>query len=144
MAQTRPELVEMSASLNSTTDHSQSNESYAEAIKQIFVDPGDSFLDMLRRGRIYDEQVPHMVTIVEEDIELALASGDTLPPSLQAIATYSPGIRKVALVALVQSAVEARNSEMALSGITAGAVPVMQNLGNKVSRFSRKIIGGGD
>ncbi len=144
MGQSVPELVEMSASLNATSDHNQVNESYAEAIKQIFVDPGDSFLDMLRRGRIYDEQVPHMVTIIEEDIELALAAGDRLPPTLQALATYSPGIRKVALVALIQSAVEARNSEMALSGITAGAVPVMQNMGKKAGRFARKIIGGGD
>ncbi len=143
-SQARSELVELSASLNSVSDHSQSNESYAEAIKQIFVDPGDSFLDMLRRGRIFPEQVPHMVTIVEEDIEFALAAGVRLPPSLQALASYSPGVRKVALVALVQSAVDAQNSEMALTGITAGAVPVMQNLAKKTARAARRLIGGGN
>ncbi len=144
MAPPRPELAEMAAILNSTTDHSQTNESYAEAIKQIFVDPGDSFLDMLRRGRIYDDQVPHMVNIVEEDIELALAAEVKLPPSLQALATYSPGIRKAALVGLVQSAVDARNSEMALTGITGGAVPFMQGLAKKTGSVARKLVGGGD
>ena len=144
MVETRPELTEMSASLNSTTDHRQDNESYARAIKEIFIDPGDQFLEMIRRGRIYEEQVPHMVGIIEEDLELSLAAGDHLPASLNALANYSPGIRKVALVALIQRAIEAQNSEMALTGITAGAVPVMQNMARKTGRFARKLIGGGD
>ena len=144
MDQAMPELAEMSASLNSTTDHSREHESYAQAIKEIFIDPGEQFLEMIRRGRIYPEQVPHMVGIIEEDLELSLAAGDFLPASLNALANYSPGIRKVALVALIQSAIEARNSEMALTGITGGAVPFMQNLAKKTGRFARKLVGGGD
>ncbi len=144
MVQVRSELGEMSATLNSTTDHNPGNESYAQAIREIFIDPGDSFLEMLRRGRIYPEQVPHMVAIIEEDIDFELAAGRKLTPPLAALANYSPGIRKVALIALVQSAIDANNSQMALTGITGGAVPFMQNLAKKTGKIARKLIGGVD
>ena len=70
-----------------------------------------------------------MVRVLEEDLELYGATGIALPKDVAPIANYTPGFRKVVLTALVQAGVDSDNTQMALTGITGGAVPFMQNLG---------------
>ena len=55
------ELGEAAALLNASTQHNMGETSFAEHVKDIYVGTGDSFLGMLRRGKIHQEQVAHMV-----------------------------------------------------------------------------------
>lgn len=135
------ELAELSALLNSSTQHYGDGSSYAAEVKDIFVGTGDSFLGMLRRGRIYQEQVPHMVRVLEEDLELYGATGIPLPEDVAPIAGYTPGFRKVVLTALVQAGVDSGNTEMAAATISGGAVPFIQSLGKRMSKSARRLVG---
>lgn len=140
----RGELGEAAAMMDATTWHGAGDASYAAEIKDIYVGTGESFLGMLRRGKIHQEQVPHMVRVLEEDLELYGATGTALPKDVAPIANYTPGFRKVVLTALVQAGVDSDNTQMALTGITGGAVPFMQNLAKRTGTSARKLIGGSE
>ena len=81
------ELGEAAALLNASTQHSMGETSFAEHVKDIYVGTGDSFLGMLRRGKIHQEQVPHMVRVLEEDLELYGSTGMALPKDIAPIET---------------------------------------------------------
>jgi len=137
------ELGEAAALLNASSQHSMGETSFAEHVKDIYVGTGDSFLGMLRRGKIHQEQVPHMVRVLEEDLELYGSTGTALPKDVAPIADYTPGFRKVVLTALVQAGVDSDNTHMAGQVITGGAVPFIQNAMRRGKESAQKLVGAG-
>ena len=144
MVSPRGQLSEMAALLGSTSEHRGDDSSYAAEVKDIFVGTGDSFLGMVRRGKIFPEQVPQMARIIEEDLELYGSTGMPLPEDLAVIATYTPGVRKVALTALLQSGVDGGNTEMAAATIFGGAVPFIQQMKSRASAGAKRLVGAGE
>ena len=137
------ELGEAAALLNASTQHNMGETSFAEHVKDIYVGTGDSFLGMVRRGKIHQEQVAHMVRVLEEDLELYGATGMALPKDIAPIADWTPGFRKVVLTSMVQAGVDSDNTQMAGQVITGGAVPFIQNAMRRGKEGAQKLVGAG-